>query len=336
LVLTLCRDQMLCRDQRSCDQCLRHTVPGARLNRLQLLLCVTWGRSALAACLHPRPVESAAGPPGAGCAEGRTPRGGALSSAILYVAIVAIWAGVLIPRWLRRDSSSSESVGDDLTTAEPDSAADEEPARRPRRQDPAPAPRPEKRGEARREVPATRREVPEARGEVPATRREVPDSRGEVPATRRDVPEGPREVSRDESRGSGREAERKRVLSARRRLLGMLLMLVIGSGALAFTKLAAWWVVVPPSVMLLGYMALLKEAAKADAERRELARTHAADTAAAAPPAAPPAPAPPPDAEVIEIAASLGSTVPVGEEFYDQYADAKLRAVGDLARRLAS
>ena len=31
-----------------------------------------------------------------------------MSSAILYVAIVAIWAGVLIPRWLRRDSSAEE------------------------------------------------------------------------------------------------------------------------------------------------------------------------------------------------------------------------------------
>jgi len=126
------------------------------------------------------------------------------------------------------------------------------------------------------------------------------------------------------------------VLSARRRLLGMLLMLVIGSGVLAFTKLAAWWVVVPPSVMLLGYMSLLREAAKADAEQRELARTHAVRTVAAAPPAAvPPAtpPAPAPDAEVIDISASLG---PAGEEFYDQYADAKLRAVGDLARALAS
>ncbi len=52
------------------------------------------------------------------------------------------------------------------------------------------------------------------------------------------------------------------MLSARRRLLGMLLMLAIGSGALAFTKLAAWWVVVPPSVMMLSYMALLREAAR--------------------------------------------------------------------------
>jgi len=123
------------------------------------------------------------------------------------------------------------------------------------------------------------------------------------------------------------------VLSARRRLLGMLLMLVIGSGALAFTKLAAWWVVVPPSVMLLSYVALLREAAKADAERREAARTHAARTVAAAPPAAPPAPVPAPGAEVIDISASLS---PAGEEFYDQYADAKLRAVGDLARALAN
>ena len=127
------------------------------------------------------------------------------------------------------------------------------------------------------------------------------------------------------------------MLSARRRLLGMLLMLVIGSGALAFTELAAWWVIVPPSVMLLGYMALLREAAKADAERREVARTQAARPAAvaAAPPAAPPVPAAPPtpapSAEVIEISASLA---PAGEEFYDQYADAKLRAVGDLARAL--
>ena len=129
------------------------------------------------------------------------------------------------------------------------------------------------------------------------------------------------------------------MLSARRRLLGMLLVLVIGSGALAVTKMAAWWVIVPPSFMLLGYMALLREAAKADAERRELARTRAAAEAApAARPAAPArapvaAPPPAPDAEVIDISGSLTTA---GEEFYDQYADAKLRAVGDLTRALTS
>jgi hypothetical protein len=143
-------------------------------------------------------------------------------------------------------------------------------------------------------------------------------------------------VPRGEPRGP-RDKEHKRVLSARRRLLGMLLMLVFGSGALAFTKMAAWWVAVPPSVMLLSYMALLREAAKADAERRELAPSSAAwARSSAASPAAPPVPAAPPtpapDAAVIDISASLG---PAGEEFYDQYADAKLRAVGDLARALA-
>ena len=32
-----------------------------------------------------------------------------MSSAILYVAIVVIWAAVLIPRWLRRDSAAPAS-----------------------------------------------------------------------------------------------------------------------------------------------------------------------------------------------------------------------------------
>jgi hypothetical protein len=124
------------------------------------------------------------------------------------------------------------------------------------------------------------------------------------------------------------------MLAARRRLLYMLLVLAIGSGALAFTKMAAWWVMVPPTIMLLGYMGLLREAAKADAERRELARTRATAAAAVAArretaPAPVPAPAPPAsDAEVIDISASVTSA---GQEFFDQYADAKLRAVGDLA-----
>ena len=74
------------------------------------------------------------------------------------------------------------------------------------------------------------------------------------------------------------------MLSARRRLLGLLLILAIGSGALAFTKLAAWWVIVPPSTMLLGYLALLRAAAKTDAERREMAPADVTRTTVAAPP----------------------------------------------------
>ena len=125
------------------------------------------------------------------------------------------------------------------------------------------------------------------------------------------------------------------MLASRRRLLYMLVVLALGSGALAVTKMAAWWVVVPPTIMLLGYMGMLREAARADAERRELARTRATATAAvaAAKRAAPPVPAAPvprPDAEVIDISASLSVA---GHKFYDQYADAKQRAVGDLVRQ---
>jgi hypothetical protein len=49
----------------------------------------------------------------------------------------------------------------------------------------------------------------------------------------------------------------------------------------------------------------------------------AAGAAPAAPRVPAPEPVPVPDAEVIDI------TARVSEEFFDQYADAKLRAVGD-------
>jgi hypothetical protein len=235
-----------------------------------------------------------------------------LSSAILYVAIVAIWAGVLIPRWLRRDSAASERYSEDLTTAEAHAEPDAEPAPPPRRRQERVAPR----APARPEVKA------EARPEV------RPETRAEARP----------EVGAEPPGGGPRDREHTKVLAARRRLLYMLLALAIGSGALAVTKMAAWWVMVPPTIMLLGYLGLLREAAKADAERRELARTRATAAAAVAAarretaPAPVPAPAPPaPDAEVIDISASLTSA---GQEFFDQYADAKLRAVGDLARRL--
>ena len=56
-------------------------------------------------------------------------------------------------------------------------------------------------------------------------------------------------------------------MAGRRRLLGMLIALEIAAIALAFLGLAAMWVVVPPSIMLIGYVLLLREAGHADAER---------------------------------------------------------------------
>jgi hypothetical protein len=238
-----------------------------------------------------------------------------LSSAILYVAIVAIWACVLIPRWLRRDSSAR--VSDETATAEETTETDERSA-----------------AEAdERSVPEPRRRPREARvAQVAhAVPRAVPQVRG----------------------GDGgivRDREHARVLSSRRRLLGLLVLLAVGSAALAVTRMAAWWVLGPPSVMLLGYLALLREASKADAERRELIGARTAHVGGAAGvggvggvggaagvekavPAVPAVPAAPParlvrvlEAEVIDISVTRGSA---DGELYDQYADAKLRAVGD-------
>ena len=116
----------------------------------------------------------------------------------------------------------------------------------------------------------------------------------------------------------------------------MLVALSVASGVLAGARMAAWWVIVPPSVMLLSYLLLLREAAKADAERREIARYRMAREAAergSAPvahvtPVAPVGVAAPVGAAA-KIIAFLPPPESVEEQIYDQYTDAKLRAVGD-------
>jgi hypothetical protein len=218
-----------------------------------------------------------------------------LSSAILYVAIVVIWACVLIPRWLRRDSSASAPVS-------------------------SPA-----------EVQADDQGTGGA-GEEPEPSGRHPDD--QVEAEERTAPAAERSVS-GEDLYLPPDPGHRRVVSARRRLLLLLVALTVAAGVLAGLGLAAGWVTVPPTVMLVCYLLLLRAAAKADAERRELAyerayarAAHAAAAAAvaSAAPAAPPAPA---RAEVLAFSAAGASEARDDEEIYDQYADAKLRAVGD-------
>ena len=147
-----------------------------------------------------------------------------MSSAILYLAIVAIWACVLIPRWLRRDSARGASapvaaLPPDLIEADADAGED---------------------------APADAEEAVEADEAPPPMHAPV---RAREP------------LSAAESR--------RRMLAARRRLLLMLIGLEAAAIALAVLGLAAMWVVVPPSVMLIGYLLLLREAAQADAERSQ-------------------------------------------------------------------
>jgi hypothetical protein len=249
-----------------------------------------------------------------------------VSSAILYVAIVVIWACVLIPRWLRRDRTLGLTHPADQAGPE-DLAPPEDPAR------PEAMP-------ARSEAD-DRREDREDEDMVDDRAEEMAE---DAPAQE----EAPPPLTLEESR--------RRMLSARRRLLGMLIVLEAAAICLAVFGLAAMWVVIPPSLMLAGYLLILREASHADAERaareaeaeaRARARAHARarersgrpETASAgwtAPAAQYEDTGPGRDfapglagkyttsnAEIIDI------TPRAGDDIGHESADGKLRAVGD-------
>jgi hypothetical protein len=150
------------------------------------------------------------------------------------------------------------------------------------------------------------------------------------------------------------DAERRaQIVRGRRRMLWLLLVLTAVGVGLAYLRLAAWWVMIPPTVLLAGYLLLLREAAHADAEaraRHDLAHTRgeapakagapagagaragagtragagaATEAAAAGTEAEIPVEETGPRADVIDLSEH------VNDQLYDQYADAKLRAVGD-------
>ncbi len=140
------------------------------------------------------------------------------------------------------------------------------------------------------------------------------------------------------------DAERRaRMVRSRRRMLWLLLVLTVIGIALTYLQLASWWIIIPPLALLGGYLMLLREAAHADAEARERrAAEHATETAAdradrarTARPSPSPAQAPAaqsPAAATAETgprAAVIDLSEHVNDQLYDQYADAKLRAVGD-------
>ncbi|HEY1699259.1 MAG TPA: hypothetical protein VGG75_06020 [Trebonia sp.] len=208
-----------------------------------------------------------------------------MSSAILYVAIVAIWACVLIPRWLRHGSPTAENHNHHQ-------------AERPVASVPEEAPLSLDEDEEEEETPA-----PEPVAPAPLTRAQA----------------------------------REKMMKARRRLLILLIALEAASGALTMMRLTALWVLIPPTIMLGGYLLLLREAALMDTERvrREaeaqtaLSRARAAardrDRPRRAQASAPPAPAPaaPPVPEP-------------GPEDYDDLGDGRDYAPGLAGKYTAS
>jgi hypothetical protein len=241
-----------------------------------------------------------------------------LSSAILYFAIVAIWAVVLVPRWLR-----------------------------PRAAPPQPVPVPA-------ESPDADLREPGGPGQDACAARAVttdgPDAAGE-PAGGEAMADA--DVSGDDARDEdAAEAapetavtapspalQRAEVLKARRRLLTTLIALTVIAFGLAVTRIDAHWIVIPPTVLLTGYLVLLRQFAHIDAERADRAARIRDAEARAQEPAAPREPVATPTigepdissdapaaqgvAEIIDISGRIGDQV------YDQYSDAANRAVGD-------
>ena len=274
-----------------------------------------------------------------------------MSTAILYLAIVAIWAGVLVPRLLRRSQQrSSSTVADETVTGPADLAGEDAGAG------------------ADSEVVT----VGSAPGEAPAYyaapyETAVADSPA-VPPGRDD--EGveydfPDHVDTEEisiprsflrrplwteqagwraagSRsGDGEAGEagparplvtRAAALRARRRSLTLLVTLLLVTAGLASQGAVPGWVIVPPLGVLGLFLLVLREAARCDAElaakraaahAAELARQARAARLRAREQARQAAAAAQHEAEVIDISRR------VGDQLYDQYADAAVRAVGD-------
>jgi hypothetical protein len=243
-----------------------------------------------------------------------------LSSAILYLAIVAIWAVVLVPRWLRPRAAPPLPV----PTESPDAERHE------------PAGPGQDAGVAR----AVSTDGPAAAGE-PADGEAMAGADVSEEARDDDVAAGAPETEVAAWSSATRRAE---VLKARRRLLSTLITLTVIAVGFAVTRIDAYWIVIPPTVLLTGYLVLLRKFTHIDAERaRRADRIRGAEAGAQASqePVAPREPVPaampvtgesdtgpgtpvaPDGAEIIDISGRIGDQV------YDQYSDAANRAVGD-------
>ena len=308
-----------------------------------------------------------------------------MSSAILFAAIVVIWIGALVPRWLRHEHAhdgqlrlrrfsgqrAANSLSQNYDTAYVPAAGngnagdmaqlhemDEAPARvrsygwsadeylrherehlrhertrqRAPHDDRHPVERQEQSGRERRRPPQDDQR-PQHGGRSdsgPDHEEQRPGNRGRLPA---------------ENRATADSERRARMVRGRRRMLWMLITLTAAGTGLAYLRLAAWWIVIPPVALLGGYLLVLREAARADAEARERSAVqarHAQEAEArrkaeAEPEAAPgrttgtsvPTGLVRDSAETDQHAEIIDISERVGDQLFDQYAEAKLRAVGD-------
>ncbi len=281
-----------------------------------------------------------------------------MSSAILYLAIVAIWAGFLVPAWVRRPHAAKADSAAEQDVAWPGDGehADthDELAHDGRVHDCA-------HGHAETadyefttaayavqatEYPTnTENDVEvslQADIHVEVNRRNqeyrdgMPDYDGERPSRHGGGPDGYYDHAGAVRPGTRPSQSREQMLRARRRMLTILVAMMVLTWAFALLGAVRWWICVPPTGMLVLYVLLLREIAMADAEQARRQHAWAAREARLARQRAFEERTereawrlgPRPDsaytgAQIIDISGR------VGDQLYDQYADAAVRAVGD-------
>ena len=241
-----------------------------------------------------------------------------MSSAILYFAIIAIWAGFLVPAWLRRPHGNSQHATAEHTHAEEELTVQYDEQLTPTENDE------DVKGGVHVEVSehVYVDEVVYSEGSEYTEDFGPEYPQHELPVEPGSVPPAPQPSQ-----------SREQMLRARRRMLSILVAMTAVTGAFSYLGLVAVWLVVPPVVLLAMYLLLLRTIATADAElarkratweaaearaydRQMRAQTHADRHAHETAPTGT-------GAQIIDISGR------VSDQLYDQYADAAVRAVGD-------
>ncbi|RGA03272.1 hypothetical protein DI270_019995 [Microbispora triticiradicis] len=245
---------------------------------------------------------------------------------MLYLAIVVMWLSVLLPMWLRRDRHTDDDLFED-PAAEATTLSER----------PAASAGPESGPESDLEADPEDGSAPGAEDGVeendadtvvtpPVRATSSPDSAASASA----APAGSADQATADQVAAERHARarrmaayrRARILARRRRRLLWSVLLVLASVVTAAVRVMPWWAVAPSGVLLVGYLAMLRVAVRADREQREkAARARAAylrrqrerRRALAALTR---------EAEIIKFEARKRSQV------FDQYADGR-RAAGD-------
>lgn len=245
-----------------------------------------------------------------------------MGSAVLYLAIVVMWLSVLLPMWLRRDRHTDDDLFEDpaaeattLSERPAASAGPESGAESDLEADPEDGSAP-----GAEENDADTVVTPPVRATSSA---DSAASASAAPAGSADQATADQVAAERHARARRMAAHRRaRILARRRRRLLWSVLLVLASVVTAAVRVMPWWAVAPSGVLLVGYLAVLRVAVRADREQREkAARARAAylrrqrerRRALAALTR---------EAEIIKFEARKRSQV------FDQYADGR-RAAGD-------